>query len=269
MRADTSARTLRKQRGHSLPPVGIGATVLVVNENLRKGRLHLSTKAQLIFLKQGSIRISTPKGRWLLPPGAAIWLPADYIYAIDVLVLSNAMTLYVDATLLKLHSEASRLQREFVFSVEPLLRNAVVALAVENGEERRLEQLIDLILFEVSRANTLPMFLCMPQDQRARVVAEMILAKPEAKTKAKEFAAVAGTSVRTLARLFPIETGQTFEHWRQQARILAALEILSNQKIRIDRLSSLLGYSSSASFCCAFRRVMGTTPTQVQQKMMW
>ncbi|MET1045507.1 MAG: hypothetical protein ABWX70_02225 [Hyphomicrobium sp.] len=42
-----------------------------------------------------------------------------------------------------------------------------------------------------------------------------------------ELASRAATSVRTLSRLFPVETGLTFKFCRQRARILQAMDWLA------------------------------------------
>ena len=196
-----------------------------------------------------------------------MWIPAKLECDIDVLTLSDAMTFYADAEWLKRHPEAPNLQREFVLPVETLLRDAIVAFSGGYDQSGRQQGLADLILFEIARASKLPMFLALPSDKRSSLVANMILAEPNSKMTVKEYAAAAQTSVRTLSRLFPGETGQTFDQWRQHARILTALEILSGEKMRIESVSQLLGYSNSASFCCAFRRVIGDSPLQFQQRL--
>ena len=73
-------------------------------------------------------------------------------------------------------------------------------------------------------------------------------------------AARAATSVRTLSRLFMAETGMTFKLWRQRARIVQAMDRLGRGKT-IGQVASELGFSSTASFSCAFRQVTDLTPT--------
>ena len=52
--------------------------------------------------------------------------------------------------------------------------------------------------------------LPVPADRRARDVAELLLADPTDRRSLEEFARDAGSSSRTLLRLFLAETGQTF-----------------------------------------------------------
>lgn len=70
---------------------------------------------------------------------------------------------------------------------------------------------------------------------------------------------MAGASARTLARIFREETGMTFGHWRQQIRLLAALERLAGgEAVTIVALEC--GYESPSSFIAMFRRALGVTP---------
>lgn len=67
--------------------------------------------------------------------------------------------------------------------------------------------------------------------------------------------------MRTLVRLFPTQTGMTFREWRQQCRLLRALELLAAGD-SVTRVALKLGYEDSSSFIAMFKRSLGTTPTR-------
>src|SRR6202050_2199918 len=51
----------------------------LVARNYRKGtRLdtHMHREAQLVYAAKGTMQVTTPKGRWLVPPDRAVWVPA-------------------------------------------------------------------------------------------------------------------------------------------------------------------------------------------------
>jgi AraC-like DNA-binding protein len=73
------------------------------------------------------------------------------------------------------------------------------------------------------------------------------------------WAAACGASARTLARLFRRETGLSFRVWRQQVRLIAALERLSAGE-SVGRVSAALGYRSASAFTAMFRRALGRPP---------
>jgi quercetin dioxygenase-like cupin family protein len=46
---------------------------------------HMHREAQLVYAARGTMQVTTPKGRWLVPPDRAVWVPALLPHAIDVL----------------------------------------------------------------------------------------------------------------------------------------------------------------------------------------
>src|SRR5207248_9528089 len=65
-----------------------GDGVHLVARNYRKGtRLdpHMHREAQLVYAAKGTMQVTTPKGRWLVPPDRAVWVPARLEHSIDVL----------------------------------------------------------------------------------------------------------------------------------------------------------------------------------------
>src|SRR5260370_34788131 len=65
-----------------------GDGVHMLARNYKKGiRLdtHMHREAQLVYAARGTMQVTTPKGRWLVPPDRAVWVPAQLEHAIDVL----------------------------------------------------------------------------------------------------------------------------------------------------------------------------------------
>src|ERR1700739_3696842 len=63
--------------------------------------LHMHREAQLVYAASGTMQVTTPKGRWLVPPDRAVWVPARLEHAIDVLADIEMRTLYFDTAWLK------------------------------------------------------------------------------------------------------------------------------------------------------------------------
>ena len=57
---------------------------------------HMHREAQLVYAARGTMQVTTPKGRWLVPPDRAVWVPARLEHAIDVLADIEMRTLYFD-----------------------------------------------------------------------------------------------------------------------------------------------------------------------------
>lgn len=223
--------------------------------------LHVHREAQLLFASRGVMQVTTPKGRWLVPPARAVWLPPRLEHAVDVLADIEMRSLYVAPAWLAAHPEAGRLGREFVVAVGPLLREAILALFRDGADPRRTGLLAELALFELAETEDAATFVPMPSDPRARRVAELVLADPAGVAELAGLAQAAGTTPRTVTRLFRAETELTFKQWRQRARVMAAVAALGGGRASVKQVAARLGFSSVAAFGHAVRQVTGTVPS--------
>src|ERR1700760_1983029 len=108
-----------------------GDGVHMVANHYKKGvRLdtHMHREAQLVYAARGTMQVTTPKGRWLVPPDRAVWVPARQPHAIDVLADIDMRTLYFDLAWLKGERYGANLSSEFVVQVSPLLHQAILSL---------------------------------------------------------------------------------------------------------------------------------------------
>jgi AraC-like DNA-binding protein len=224
--------------------------------------LHTHGQAQLLFASNGLMQVTTPKGRWLVPPQRGIWLPPWIEHEIDMLTDIDMRTLYLRADRVSLHPDGSRLDREFVVFVSALLRDLILALFDGRAHRLRADLLAQLALFELAEAEDATTFIPMPADARARRLAELALADIKGLRSLERLAQEAGVSQRTAARLFPAQTHMTFKKWRQRARMMAAIEVLGSEQLPIKQVSARLGYASVAAFTAAFREIVGSTPGQ-------
>ena len=245
--------------GFVLAAQGVAALGRSYARGTRLG-LHAHAEAQLLFASRGVMQVTTPKGRWLVPPRRAVWLPPRMEHAVDMLTGLEMRSLYIAPGWLADHPETPRLGREFVVAVGPLLRELVLAMFVAGADPRRVDLLARLALFELAEAEDAATFMPMPSDPRVRRVAEMVLADPAGVRALEDLALAAGASARTMTRLFPVETELTFKAWRQRARILASVEMLDGGGVPVSVVAARLGFSSAAAFGAAFRQVLGVTP---------
>src|SRR5216683_1222800 len=119
----------------------------LVARNYKKGvRLdtHMHREAQLVYAAKGTMQVTTPKGRWLVPPDRAVWVPALLAHAIDVLADIQMRTLYFELDWLKREARRPSLDAEFVVRVSPLLHQTILALFDDRGDRERTELLLRL-----------------------------------------------------------------------------------------------------------------------------
>jgi AraC-like DNA-binding protein len=70
-----------------------------------------------------------------------------------------------------------------------------------------------------------------------------------------------GMSERSLNRHFRQEIGMSLGRWRQQMRIILAIQMLS-QKNSVKFIADELGYEDASSFVTMFRKLLGTSPAR-------
>jgi AraC-like DNA-binding protein len=249
---------------------GTGDGVHLVARNYRKGiRLgtHMHREAQLVYAAKGTMQVTTPGGRWLVPPDRAVWVPARLEHSIDVLADIQMRTLYFDLAWLKREQRSKSLEAEFVVRVSRLLHESILALFDGRDEPDRTALLIRLAMLELHQAEDSTTFIPLPQEPRCRRAADIVLADPTRPHDIDDLAQEVGTSARTLSRLFSTETQLSFKSWRQRARIAAAIERLSMQpNVSVKQLAADLGYASFPAFSHAFRQVTGKTPTEFAEE---
>jgi AraC-like DNA-binding protein len=243
----------------------IGDGVHLVARHYKKGvRLgtHMHREAQLVYAARGTMQVTTPKGRWLVPPDRAVWVPARSEHAIDVLADIDMRTLYFDLAWLAREARSASLDAEFVVRVSRLLHETILALFDGRHDADRTALLAKLAVLELHQAEDSATFVPLPHEPRCRRAADIVLGDPTGSHEIESLARAVGTSARTLSRLFASETQLSFKSWRQRARIAAAIEKLSTEaNVSVKQLAADLGYASVPAFSHAFRQVTGKTPT--------
>src|SRR5215469_3522151 len=113
---------------------------------------HLHREAQLVYAAKGTMQVTTPKGRWLVPPDRAVWVPAQLAHSIDVLADIDMRTLYFDQAWLKSEQPGAELAQEFVVRVSALLHETILALFDGRDDPYRTTLLIRLAMLELHQA---------------------------------------------------------------------------------------------------------------------
>ena len=80
---------------HSTTGDGVHPLARSYRKGVRPGP-HMHRESQLIYAARGTMQVTTPRGRWLVPPDRAVWVPARLAHSIDVLADIEMRTLYFD-----------------------------------------------------------------------------------------------------------------------------------------------------------------------------
>jgi AraC-like DNA-binding protein len=210
--------------------------------------------AQLIYATQGSLTVECPVGQqlWYVPARRALWVPAGEACTLRMRGVVRLRMIYQHESLSK------KAQATQAINVSPLLHEAILE-AVRRSVLSPAEPLSLLIMELLSEASSVPLVLPMPHDPRALRVAKRLLRLPAKQQTLPDLAKSSGASVRTLERLFTVETGMGFAAWRQRLRMLEGMRLLMDGQSVADAADAT-GYESVSAFVVAFKATVGETP---------
>ena len=218
---------------------------------------HSHPRAQLVYAESGVMTVTTAVGIWVIPPQRAVWVPAGIEHRVRMTGWARMRSLFVAP------DAAPGLPGACcVVTVSPLLRELIVRAV---GQPRLYDpdgpdgRLMVVILDQLERLAVTPLHLPIPADPRLRRITDALMKDPADGRRLSDWATTAGASVRTLARLFVAKTGLSFGAWRQQARLLRALEGLALKR-PVTEIAFDLGYQSPSAFIAMFRRALGKPP---------
>lgn len=220
---------------------------------------HSHRRGQLVCVDSGLAHIRTPHGSWLLPPRRAGWIPSGVRHW-------GSMSGVLSAWSVLIAPEACEglPERPQVMAVDELMHGLVLRAAAWAHDDHLTQaqvRLIAVLLDEIRAAPREPLHLPVPEDRRALRIAKGLLADPADGRTLEDWARHAAVSPRTARRLFLAETGMSFAEWRQQARLVKALERLAGGA-QVAEVADALGYASPSNFIAMFRRAFGETPAR-------
>jgi len=237
------------------PVVTIGAEIAKLDK--LEMDFHRHAKSQFLLILKGVVSCEVEGGLWVVPPQSALWIPGGVLHSVKVAGRITGYMAFIDpAAGTNLSATCCTL------SATPLLRELLIRssrfpmLYPEGGMEARL---VALLLDEIAVAKPANLHLPMPTDTRLRKLVNMMMADPADRGTIREWAERASLSERTLARLICRQTGMSFGRWRQQLKIMLAVQWLA-KGVSIQQVSGALGYESAGSFVTMFRKVLGVPP---------
>jgi|SRR5450830_36764 len=220
---------------------------------------HAHTKHQLIYAVRGVMVVQAETGRWVVPPTRAIWMVAGMTHAIGCIGEVHMRSLMVAPT-----AAPRLLDKTQAVGISPLLRElirAAMVLPQPYVAGTRDDRVMQLILDEIRVLPVLPLSLQMPSDPRLLRICKLLQQQLDDCSTMADWARRLAVDVKTIQRLFVKQTGMTFGQWRQQARLLRALELLAAGDKVID-VALALGYDSPSAFASMFRKQFDQTPSQ-------
>lgn len=237
------------------PPLGAALVGRFVLGRGTRYRTHTHPTHQLVWARSGVVTVGVGDTTWVLPPSRALFVPAEVPHTT------------AGASVADLHSLYLRPERCPPLWTEPTVLAASPMFAALVGHLSRdlpddVRGRAEAVLFDVLQpAPVASAELTWPTDDRARRVADALAADPADDRDTAAWARVAGTSERTLSRLFVAQTGVGFGRWRTRLRVRRALELLG-AGTPVAVAGRRVGYGTASAFIAAFRREVGVTPSR-------
>lgn len=217
---------------------------------------HRHERHQLAWMRAGEMTLDVDGVRLQMNRGHVVWIPGNMSHQMTVPTPGHLITAYAAP---HVRPAGSRWSRPSVVPATALLRVLLDELST-NGITRRRRGLAQALLFdELEVSGPSHDVLALPDDPRARAVAEAVLEDVADPTELTAWADRLGVHAKTVTRAFVAGTGMTFRQWRTTARMHRARVLLASGTPVVE-VSSAVGYRSPSAFISAYRATLGTTP---------
>jgi AraC-like DNA-binding protein len=232
------------------------AAAELTQREARSTASHSHARGQLMGALSGLVSVGLDTQQWVVPAVYAIWIPPHCVHSVRSHGPFSGWSVFVAE-----HCCASLPREPRAIKTTPLLRAAVRRAATWPGVELDAAQtrIAEVILDELAASQAESLGLPRPRDPRLNRIADALVGDLSDNRRLEQWAAWAGLAARTLSRRFVAETGLTFAQWRQQARLLRALERVADG-VAVTTIALELGYDNVSAFIEMFRRALGTTP---------
>jgi AraC-like DNA-binding protein len=222
----------------------------------------------LLYASSGCFHLELAGRNWLLPTHRAAWIRSGVPVRIWTQgPVTSASVLFTPSPELAFDFDC------WVFCVSELARGLLdhcmrwdTEQAAANPKATRMfGALADVCLELSSQADQF--WLPRATSKELQRALQFTLQHLGAPLAFADVAAAACVSERTLARRFADEAGMVWRDYLRRARLIAAMESLTNPAEPIAQVAHACGYESLGAFNAAFRAFTGDTPSGYRRRL--
>jgi len=242
----------------------VGAFHVKAEESFHEMPRHQHRKGQLILPLRGTVICQVAEGIWMAPTGQAIWIPSQITHSNRVSVNAEFCFVFIDPSAAEMPTECCTLR------ISPLVRELILTLAalpLHHYQTSATQRLIAVLLDQLVQQPSGKLLLPVSNHPKIQLLVEEIKKPGQVKQSATYWAKSLALSERSFARLMVNETGLSFRPWRQQLQLILAINLLVEGKT-VETIAHQLGYESVTAFITMFKKALGTTPRQYQQRII-
>lgn len=224
---------------------------------------HSHPRGQLLWSAKGILRISCENAVWVVPSSHAVWIPGGIAHQVSSETAAETRNLYIDPTYPVRQHESSVV----MVGMSPLMREIIMKLTEQPSKLTPIQfkRLGVVAIDELDSLEEFKINIPSGNDPRLTKLINLIITNPHQQIPLTELVSNIGASVRTIERLFKIETGMTFRQWRSRFRLMNSMDQL-NKGETTTSVAHQLGYRSVSSFIAAFKAEFGYTPQDYAKK---
>ena len=222
--------------------------------------LHCHDEGQFFMLLRGTAVYITEVGEWLMTPQHPCWVPPRMAHGVRSRGEIEGLVVLASEELCdSLPTEIAIIKTSNL--VEALLEK--MSRTADNSPET--QHLWAVLKDELLAAERDDLHLPVPTDERLRLLTQMLVENPADTRSLDQWAATVNLAQRTLVRKFRAETGMSLVAWRQRARVIQAIKLLSAGR-SVTEVALTVGYDSLSAFITVFKQITGVAPAQYLPK---
>ncbi|MCL1146576.1 helix-turn-helix transcriptional regulator [Shewanella marinintestina] len=225
--------------------------------------MHTHQKAQLLYAPRGCMSITLSdtqfgKRECVLPPTKAAWIPAGVEHCAKMRNVVAYRSIYFDIQFFNDLPSSVK-----ILGVNSLLGALIERMAMWAWDMPSEQQtaLVALFIEELKLAEELKLSLPIPSDKRLQAWLQGLRSGKYQAEQLNKIVGEIGASDKTISRIFSQQTGMSYQAWRQQWRIHAAIERLA-EGASVSAVAFSLGFASDSAFISFFKQHIGNTPSQ-------
>ena len=224
---------------------------------------HFHDMHKLLYAFEGAIEVESIRGRNLIPPQMAAWIPAEVPHCTSIHGIRWVSVFFTTDML----NDCERRVRTVI--VSPLMREMLRESmrwpidAADSLVRSRFYASMGMLCEEwISREAS----LFLPTSNAARVKRALEYTAKRMDLNLPQICRHAGISVRSLRRHLKNETGMTWDAYRHRCRLLQAITLLGESDQPMSEIAARCGFESPSGFAKAFRHAMGEAPRDYRHR---
>lgn len=218
---------------------------------------HFHDMHKLLYAFEGAIEVESTRGRNLIPPQLAAWIPAEVPHCTSIHGIRWVSVFFAPDMV---HDVERRVRTVIV---SPLMREMLresMRWSLDAPESQLRSNFFDAMGTLCEEWIDREARLFLPTSKEARVKRALDYTSKRMDLGVSEICQHAGISVRSLRRRLKTETGMTWEVYRHRCRLLRAIWLLTETDEPMSEIAARCGFESPSGFAKAFRHAMAEAP---------